>query len=125
MNLLAQIKADGHLLNRPAPPKKGGKRYLPKVSKRGAERKAAYKVVERAHLNEFPLCQVGEIIRANGFTVDCRGKAKHCHHRKGRVGPLLCDRRFLLSSCDGECHPPWVHVSHVKEAREIGLLLPH
>lgn len=124
MNLLAEIRAKGHCL-RPTCKTKGAKKWLKRISSRGAIRRTAYKIVEREHLEEFPICEVGEKIRAAGFKVRCRGRATHCHHQKGRTGPLLTDKRFLLSSCDGECHPQWVHVTHVKEARAIGLLLPH
>lgn len=98
------------------------KKRLPKVSKRKKRVNPLYTAAKRMHLAEFPFCQIGPIIRAAGFKVRCTGRARFIHHVKGRIGALLCDRQWFLSSCGGDCHPQWVHQSHVKEARELGLL---
>lgn len=82
-----------------------------------------YRKAVLEHLAEFPNCQIGPIIKAAGFEVLCLDTATHAHHTRGR-GRFLCDRSTFLSSCSGECHPQWVHVSNVKEATDLGLLLP-
>ncbi len=108
-------------LNRKPAGKKARKR-IPKVSKKRGVQLGEYAAVKRMHLREHPTCQISPIIRAAGFTVRCRGRAKFIHHVRGKIGKLLCDRSHFLSSCDGECHPEWIHQTHVKEAWEIGLL---
>lgn len=82
-----------------------------------------YARVVLAHLTEFPRCQIGPRVTAAGFTVRCLGVATHVHHTRGR-GRYKCDRSTFLSSCSGECHPQWVHVTNVAEAIDLGLLLP-
>lgn len=96
---------------------------LAKVSPRRREENSFYKIEVKAHLKEFPLCQVGDAIMAAGYPVRCTRVAKHVHHRKGRAGPLFFDRRWFFSCCDGECHPQWTHQTHVKEATELGIIL--
>jgi hypothetical protein len=46
-------------------------------------------------------------------------KATEVHHKRGRNGDLLCDTRYLASTCRG--HREWPH-EHPSEARAAGLL---
>lgn len=108
------------LSRQPSGPKP--KKRLPRVSKRRKIINPAYVLAKQAHLRDNPKCQVGPIIRAAGFKVRCKIRATHVHHIRGRVGKYLCDRTYFLSSCNGECHPLWVHQLHPKEARALGLL---
>lgn len=109
------------LRRKPAGPKP--KKRLPRVSKRRQRMTPAYTAAKRMHLREFPFCQIGPIIRAAGFKVRCTGRAIGIHHVKGRLGALLCDRKFFLSSCWGECHPQWIHETHKAEAIRLGLII--
>lgn len=95
---------------------------LPKVSRRQRERLAEYKRVLRAWLPLHPQCELGPKIREAGYQVCCKGKTTHPHHIKGRIGINLCDTSSWLASCSGECHPQFVHQTHVKESREMGIL---
>ena len=92
------------------------------VSNRRRRENPAYEAAVAAHLADFPACQIGPRIRDAGFEVRCLGVATHPHHVRGR-GRYLCDRSTFLSSCGGECHPEWIHWTHVKEARALGLLV--
>lgn len=102
----------------PAPRKR-----IPTVSAKMKPRLVEYRHAKRMHLAEHPTCQISPIIRAAGFRVRCRGKGRHVHHVRGRLGKLLCDRRYFLTSCEGECHPQWIHESHKAEAIKLGLLV--
>lgn len=96
---------------------------LSPISKRKRVQNALYAKERAEHLAAHPRCQIGPVIKAAGYHVDCWGDATHVHHAKGRHG-LTCDRRYFFSSCSGECHPRWVHQTNVKEAYVLGLLIP-
>lgn len=107
----------------PAPKRPIKRNVRPKrVSDRRRKENPKYKAAVEAHLAEFPNCQIGPIIMAAGFKVNCRGRATHPHHVKGR-GRFLCDRTTFLSSCDGECHPQWCHVTNKEDAIALGLIV--
>ena len=105
------------------PKGKAPRRRIPRVSKKHKVKLVEYSHAKRMHLKEFPFCQIGPIIREAGFEVRCTGRARSIHHRKGRIGKLLCDREWFLSSCNGECHPQWIHETHKAEAIRLGLLI--
>lgn len=108
----------------PKPRKRIARRMRPRqVSTRRRRATPGYKQVVAEHLKEHPSCQIGPVIRAAGFVVRCLGVATHPHHTRGR-GRYLCDKSTFLSSCSGECHPQFVHITHVEEATTLGLLLP-
>lgn len=95
---------------------------LRKRSPRKAKERADYARVSSEYLKDHPNCEIGPVIKLAGLSVNCWGKSTHVHHMKGR-GRYLCDTDYFLASCSGECHPQWIHKTHVKEARELGLLL--
>jgi hypothetical protein len=106
----------------PKPRKRIARNVRPKrVSDRRRRENPEYKATVAAHLAEFPRCQVGPRIKAGGFEVRCLGVATHVHHVRGR-GRFLCDRTTFLSSCGGDCHPPWIHQTNVADAYALGLL---
>jgi hypothetical protein len=87
------------------------------------QKMARYRAVRGRWLLGHPKCEIGPIIEAAGYKVRCTRVATHPHHMKGRVGELLFDTKFWLASCSGECHPVWVHQSHVAEAKKLGITL--
>lgn len=109
----------------PAPRRPIARNVRPKkISARRRREAPGYKQATDEHLRAHPACQIGPVIAAAGFRVRCLGKATHVHHTRGR-GRFYCDKATFLSSCGGECHPQWVHVTNVAEATALGLLLPH
>ena len=99
-----------------------GSTPVKRVSKKRIRQNGEYRKAVKAHLAEFPVCQIGPRITEAGYPVRCTGVARSVHHVKGRTGALLCDRKHFLSSCDGECHPQWIHETHKDLARQLGLL---
>lgn len=91
-------------------------------AKRQTEKRLYDKMTKPQYLQSHPRCEIGPIISKTGRLVKCRFISRHIHHVKGRRGSLLNDTRFFLASCNGECHPQWVHQTHVAEARELGLI---
>ena len=105
-------------------PRKGLRRSakpMNQVSRKQRTKLVEYAHAKRMHLKEHPTCQISPIIRAAGYEVRCTGRGKFIHHVRGR-GKYLCDRRYFLTSCDGECHPQFVHVTHKDLAIKLGLL---
>ena len=86
---------NGKLIIDPKPLKREKKKRVPirKLSlKRIAEEKV-YKVVRAEYLAEHPKCEVR----------GCGNKSVEVHHKSGRVGDLLTDKRYFLAVCRG-CH---------------------
>lgn len=83
---------------------------LRRVSKKRAKEGKEYTEVSREFLACNPICQVCNA----AFSTEV-------HHKRGRVGPLLCDIRFFLA-VDSECHKA-IH-DDPKAARQLGLLAP-
>lgn len=82
------------------------------LSKKRAAEERLYTKNRKEHLEEFPYCQA---------EVMCCGLlAVEIHHKKGRIGKLLNDRKYFLSVCRN-CHN-WIE-EHVTEAKERGLSL--
>lgn len=68
------------------------KTKLNKVSKTGAIRRRAYIKIRNNYLLLNPICEV------------CGDRlATEIHHKKGRIGTLLCDDRYFLA-VDPICH---------------------
>src|SRR6478736_7029977 len=101
---------------------KTAKKSVRRVSKKRSIQLAEYNKTKAGWLPLHPTCEIGPRIRAAGFAVACTGKTTHVHHVCHRVGAMLNDTRYWLASCSGECHPSWCHDTHVKEARELGLI---
>lgn len=92
-------------LKRRTPLKKCGK--LNAFSPKRAAQHRAYTAARDAFMREHPNCQ------------RCGGTAHDLHHRRGRQGKLLKDRRFFMAVCR-ECHD-WIHANPA-EARATGFL---
>jgi hypothetical protein len=50
----------------------------------------------------------------------CIGKPVHPHHKKGRIGELLYDSKYIIDACD-PCNG-WVN-DHPKEAMAMGFIV--
>lgn len=93
-----------------------------RVSVKRARQLAEYRKKVAAWLPLHPTCEIGPKLKAAGFFhVRCKKVTKHPHHIKGRLGELLCDERYWLASCDGECHPKFVH-DNPSTSRLLGLI---
>jgi len=73
------------------PLKRGGK---PKpISSKRMVLNAEYKMARQEYLSEYVICEV----------KDCMHPSEQVHHKKGRIGSLLTDKRFFLGVC-AYCH---------------------
>ncbi|RLI48613.1 hypothetical protein DRO61_06235 [Candidatus Bathyarchaeota archaeon] len=92
----------------PKPEKREKKKRkpIPKVSKKMQKQLRRYDVVREEYLNDHPICE-----RCNEKHSD------QIHHKKGRVGDLLTDKRYFLASCD-TCHR-WIE-NNPLEAIKMG-----
>ena len=82
-------------------------------SDKRAKRLAEYSKVRKVFLASNPACSA----KLKG----CRGKSSEVHHKRGRIGRLLCDTRFFVAICR-RCHD-WIG-DNGAEARKLGLLSP-
>jgi len=98
------------------------KKRLPRVSNRRKLEAPKYKLASAQYLVAHPVCEIGPVFAAAGIYVACKGRATHVHHIRGR-GRFLCEAHTFAASCSGECHPQAVHITHVHEARRLGLLI--
>lgn len=80
-----------------------------KVSKKQSANLRLYAKVREETLFENPNCQA--------ITEHCSYNATEIHHKKGRIGELLTDKRYFLAVCRN-CHT-WIE-EHPKEAKELG-----
>lgn len=87
---------------------------LKSVSKKRQRQNSEYNKVRDVFLKEHPKCMAG-------VAGVCKGSATEIHHIRGRVGRLLCDKRFFLAICR-PCHN-WIG-DNGAEARRKGLLAP-
>ncbi len=88
---------------------------LRKVSKKRAAQLAMYRGLKDFILRQRPFCECLSPTAA----PSCMNRASTLHHIRGRIGPNLCDERYLMPICV-TCHD-WIH-SHAREARRLGLL---
>ena len=63
---------------------------------------AEYKVVRDEYMADHPVCEV----------KDCMHPSEDLHHKAGRTGSLLTDKRFFLATCrychgEIELKPEW------------------
>ena len=93
-----------------------------RMSKKREKELAEYARISTQWLKAHPNCEIGEALLLAGYPVACKLLSNHVHHVRGRRGSLLCDTRYFMASCNGECHPRWIHQTHPKQARELGLL---
>jgi hypothetical protein len=73
------------------PLKRVGKPNL--VSSKRMIQNAEYKIAREEYLSEYVVCEVKE----------CMHPSEQIHHKKGRTGSLLTDKRFFLAVC-AYCH---------------------
>jgi hypothetical protein len=97
----------------PKPEKKvKEKNPMSKVSKKRKSSLALYKKVRVKYLTDFPKCEVR----------GCNRFSSEIHHKKGRVGDLLCDTDHFLGCCN-TCHqkiemnPEWAKNEGYSESR--------
>ena len=87
------------------------RRYIRRESKtRGRE--------NRLYRAEVKFWKVGKRCAFPG----CNKRHVDCHHKRGKLGPLLRDQRFWLPLC--RLHHAWIG-DHPTRARELGLLCEH
>jgi hypothetical protein len=72
-------------------PREKKQRRIRPVSKAQAKRLAEYRKVRAEYLKDNPFCE------------SCGWPATDVHHKKGRVGSLLLDKRYFIGLCRG-CH---------------------
>ena len=53
------------------------------------ERQRLYRVARREYMEEYPDCEVRF----------CSARSVDLHHKKGRLGALLYDKRFFMATC--------------------------
>lgn len=90
----------------PKPVKVEKKKAAPikKLSAKRAVENKEYLTLRKVFLENHPVCQV----------KDCKNRSVNVHHKRGRIGKLLCDIRFWLATCM-ECHseiekrPQWAY----------------
>lgn len=91
--------------------KKPKQKIKPKSKKREREERI-YSVERLIFLSENPKCQCG--------LDGCTGLSTEVHHKKGRRGRLLMDKRFWLAVCRN-CHD--YITEHSKQAIKLGFSL--
>lgn len=85
---------------------------IKKVSKKQQSRNARYAKVKREYLTEHPICEVD----------GCKQLATDIHHKKGKIGDLLCDKNHFLA-VSRMCHqkielnPAWAKENGYSENR--------
>lgn len=87
---------------KPTPTEKKKRTPIRKVSKKRQAEEAEYKKVRAEYLSEHPKCEV----------KGCGKFSSECHHKMGRIGGLLTDKRFFLAVCRThhtfiELNPEW------------------
>lgn len=99
----------------PKPDKKSEEKkpyFIPKISKKESARLRKYSVVRKEYLAEHPFCEV----------KGCRERATENHHKRGKIGSLLCDKRYFFATCSDhhrfiEVHPEWAKENGYSENR--------
>ena len=84
-------------------------RLVNRISIKRAKQTADYLRIRHQWLKVHDVCEAPM----------CQGKATEIHHKRGRIGELLCDTRHWVALCS-HCHR-WIH-EHPKAARDAGLL---
>lgn len=82
---------------------------MKRVSDKRKEENEAWEQARKEHLAENPMCAF----------PGCKKEADSVHHKKGRIGALLTDKRYFVSLC-WIPHHKWVE-EHPREAKEMGL----
>lgn len=84
------------------------KKQIRKFSKKSLDQLKRYRILRDKYLEENPICQY----------PGCTSREVTLHHKKGRQGAYLTDKRFFSALC-------WPHhqyvETHPEEARKLGL----
>lgn len=72
-----------------------------------------YKAEKSKYMKEHPICEAGVICNKQNPSQDI-------HHKKGRIGSLLSDKKYFLAVCR-EDHE-WIE-NNPKEAKKLGFSL--
>lgn len=97
---------------KPIPKPKKTQKRIRQVSKKRGRENGQYLVLRKVFLENHPICQVDK----------CKNPATTIHHKKGRIGKLLCDIRHFLAACV-DCHqkielePEWAKENGYSEDR--------
>lgn len=83
----------------------------PRSEKRVKE-ESKYSKARKEYLADHPNCEAR--------LIGCTQLACQIHHKKGRIGELLYNKKFFLAVCD-HCHK-WIE-AHPEEAKEKGFSL--
>lgn len=86
------------------------KKIKPTSQKRAKENREYLNYSRPEYLLEHPICE----INVPGCTI----KADQIHHKKGRIGKLLNDKKYFCATCDN-CHK-WAE-NNPAAAREKGV----
>lgn len=101
------------------------RRRIAPMSEAGRKRLDEYKKARAEYLRDCPFCEV--CVEISKLTDDGllvrqvlrEHEATDIHHVRGRLGPLLTDRRYFKATCS-KSHR-WIH-ANVTLARALGLL---
>lgn len=85
--------------------KKSGK-AIKKMSAKRYVQNEIYKVVRAEYLEEYTVCEVKE----------CMYPSNQIHHKMGRIGELLTDKRYFLAVCQ-YCHG-WIERKPIKAKKQ-------
>jgi hypothetical protein len=77
-------------------------KVLNAVSERGKEKTKLYKKARLEYLESHKCCEA-KLTGCTIPTVDYESVGLQIHHKKGRVGELLFDKRYFLAVCQN-CH---------------------
>lgn len=94
------------------PPEKKKPKRIAHNSKKRVEENREYSQKRKEFLEENPICQVH----------NCGQKSDQVHHKKGRTGKLLTNKKYFLAVC-GLCHdyiennPLWAKAQGYSESR--------
>lgn len=91
-----------HCWNKSYKPKVKPRPKIKKISNRGYERNKLYKKARLEYLETHPCCEV----KLPGCTIPHDGydaSGLQVHHKLGRIGDLLYDKRYFLAVCHS-CH---------------------
>ena len=90
------------------PLQRSGKRIAP-ISEKMASNLAKYRKRRDKYFDEHPICEF----------PGCNSRQITLHHKRGRVGSFLTDKRYFCSLC--QKHHQWVNENN-KEAAKMGLV---
>jgi hypothetical protein len=91
----------------PKPEPKPKKKLAPirQISKKREQQNREYLRLNKKYLEGHPECEV----------INCKNRSNQVHHRKGRIGRLLCATEHFLAVCS-PCHAEIeLHVNWAKE----------